>query len=66
MKHLEILREAGLASAERDGRAVVYQVAPARLGDIAAALEELSRTGAWLRSDEPQRPARAPQTERLC
>ncbi|MCT1691824.1 helix-turn-helix domain-containing protein [Brevibacterium sp. p3-SID960] len=43
MKHLEILREAGLVSAERDGRAVVYQLAPARLGDIAAALEELSR-----------------------
>ncbi|MBU8577758.1 helix-turn-helix transcriptional regulator [Brevibacterium luteolum] len=43
MKHLEILREAGLVSAERDGRAVVYQVAPERLGDIAAALDELSR-----------------------
>lgn len=43
MKHLEILREAGLVSAERDGRAVVYQVTPARLGDIAAALDELSR-----------------------
>ena len=43
MKHLEILREAGLVSAERDGRAVVYQVAPARPGGIAAALEEFSR-----------------------
>lgn len=43
MKHLEILREAGLVSTERDGRAVVYQVAPERLGDIAAVLEEFSR-----------------------
>lgn len=40
--HLEILREAGHVSAERD-RAVVYQVAPARPGGIAAALEEFSR-----------------------
>ncbi len=43
MKHLDVLREAGLITAERSGRAVVYQVEPGRMSHLAAALSELSR-----------------------
>lgn len=44
-KHLEVLREVGLVRSRREGRERIWELAPKRLGDAHAYLDDISR--AW-------------------
>lgn len=59
VKHIEVLREAGLVESEQRGREVVHRTLGGRLSDVARQLERIGR--AWdVRLSEIKKLAEAP------